>query len=125
MVLKLIPVVIILSLALSGLGILIASFMQSQQGFQVLIQILIFPLIFLAGVFFPVNDVPVWMEITSKVNPLTYGVDAIRQIFLGSGLGLGVTVLGHTMTVLNDVLVIGVLGAVLLGGAVLAFNRQD
>jgi len=125
MVLKLIPVVIILSLALSGLGILIASFMQSQQGFQVLIQILIFPLIFLAGVFFPVNDVPVWMEITSKVNPLTYGVDAIRQIFLGSGLGLGVTVLGHTMTVLNDVLVIGVLGALLLGGAVLAFNRQD
>jgi len=65
------------------------------------------------------------MEITSKLNPLTYGVDAIRQIFLGSGLGLGVTVLGHTMTVLNDVLVIGVLGAVLLGGAVLAFNRQD
>lgn len=125
MVLKLIPVVIILSLALSGLGILIASFMQSQQGFQVLIQILIFPLIFLAGVFFPVNDVPVWMEIISKVNPLTYGVDAIRQIFLGSGLGLGVTVLGHTMTVLNEVLVIGVLGAVLLGGAVLAFNRQD
>ena len=125
MVLKLIPVVIILSLALSGLGILIASFMQSQQGFQVLIQILIFPLIFLAGVFFPVNDVPVWMEIISKVNPLTYGVDAIRQIFLGSGLGLGVTVFGHTMTVLDEVLVIGLLGTTLLSGAILVFNRQE
>src|SRR5487761_114116 len=49
-VLLLIPMVAILSLGLSGLGILIASFMHSQQGFQVLIQILIFPLIFLAGV---------------------------------------------------------------------------
>jgi ABC-2 type transport system permease protein len=125
MVLTLIPIVVILALGLSGLGILIASFMQSQQGFQVIIQILIFPLIFLAGVFFPVNDVPVWMEIISKVNPLTYGVDAIRQIFLGSGLGLGVTVFGHTMTVLDEVLVIGLLGTTLLSGAILVFNRQE
>jgi ABC-2 type transport system permease protein len=42
---------VILSLGLSGLGILIASFMTSQQGFQLVIQLLIFPLIFLAGVF--------------------------------------------------------------------------
>ena len=42
LVLTLIPVVIVLSLGLSGLGILIASFMQSQQGFQMLVQILIF-----------------------------------------------------------------------------------
>jgi ABC-2 type transport system permease protein len=125
LVLTLIPVVVLLSLGLSGLGILIASFMQSQQGFQMLVQILIFPLIFLAGVFFPVNDVPGWMEVISKVNPLTYGVDAIRQIFLGSHTGLGVTVLGHVMSLSEEVLMIGLLGAVLLGGAVLAFNRQD
>jgi ABC-2 type transport system permease protein len=125
LVLELVPVVIVLSLGLSGLGILIASFMQSQQGFQMLVQILIFPLIFLAGVFFPVNDVPGWMEVISKVNPLTYGVDAIRQIFLGSHTGLGVTVLGHVMTLGEEVLMVGVLGALLLGAAVLSFNRQE
>src|SRR5487761_1761650 len=114
-VLLLIPMVAILSLGLSGLGILIASFMHSQQGSQVLIQIL----------FFPINNVPAWMEVISKVNPLTYGVDAIRQIFLGNALGLGVTVFGHTMTLLNEVLLVGALGAVLLGAAVLAFNRQE
>jgi len=124
-VLLLIPMVAILSLGLSGLGILIASFMHSQQGFQVLVQILIFPLIFLAGVFFPINNVPAWMEFISKVNPLTYGVDAIRQIFLGSAVGLGVTVFGHTMTLLNEALLVGALGVVLLGAAVLAFNRQE
>jgi ABC-2 type transport system permease protein len=125
LVLSLIPVVIILSLGLSGLGVLIASFMPSQQGFQLLVQILIFPLIFLAGVFFPVNNVPAWMEVISKLNPLTYGVDAIRQIFLGSARGLGVTVFGHTMTIVSEITLIAALGALLLTGAVLAFNRQE
>jgi ABC-2 type transport system permease protein len=125
MVLTLIPVLAVLSLGLSGLGILIASFMGSQQGFQILIQVLIFPLIFMAGVFFPVNNVPLWMEVISKVNPLTYGVDAIRQVFLGSGLGLGVSLFGHTMALGTEVLMVGILGALLLGGAVISFNRQD
>src|SRR5262249_3335929 len=97
----------------------------SQQGFQMLVQILIFPLIFLAGVFFPVNDVPGWMEVISKVNPLTYGVDAIRQIFLGSHTGLGATVRGHVMSLGEGVLMIGLPGAALLGGAVLSSTRQD
>ncbi len=123
--LGLIPMVAILALGLSGLGILIATFMTSQQGFQLVIQLLIFPLIFLAGVFFPVNDVPAWLAVISKLNPLTYGVDAIRQIFLGTSPTLGVTVLGHTMTTIQDVIVVGGLGAILLGGAVLAFNRQE
>lgn len=124
-VIGLVPLVVILALGLSGLGILIASFMTSQQGFQLVMQLLIFPLIFLAGVFFPVNDVPLWLEVASKLNPLTYGVDAIRQLFLGADAGLGVVVLGHTMTILEEVLVVGVLGAVLLAGAVVAFSRQE
>ena len=124
-VLGLLPVVAILALGLSGLGLLIASFMRSQQGFQLVIQLLIFPLIFLAGVFFPVNNVPDWLEVISKLNPLTYGVDAIRQIFLGTNPALGVTVLGHTMTILEDVAIVGVLGFVLLGSAALAFSRQE
>jgi hypothetical protein len=63
-------------------------------GFQLFMQMLVFPMIFLAGVFFPV-DVPTWMQVLSKLNPATYGVDAIRQVFLGSGPGrrrLGVSV---------------------------------
>jgi len=125
LVARLVPVVFVLSIALSGLGILIASFMRSQQGFQLLIQLLIFPLIFLAGVFFPVNQAPVWLQVLSKLNPLTYGVDAIRQIFLGASAGLGVSVFGHVMTILEEVALMGGLGAVLLAGAVWGFSRQE
>jgi ABC-2 type transport system permease protein len=130
LVVKLVPVVIILSISLSSLGLLIGSRMRSQQGFHMVTSILIFPLIWLAGVFFPVNDVPVWMEVLGKANPLTYGVDAIRRLFLdgsvaGSTNVLGVTVFGHTTTLIQDVLIVGALGALLMSIAVYAFSRQE
>ncbi|MCY4530015.1 MAG: ABC transporter permease, partial [Chloroflexi bacterium] len=85
-VLKLLPIILILSLSLSGIGILVATRMRSQQGFQFVVQLMIFPLIFLSGVFFPIDGVPTWLQIIAKINPLSYGVDAIRLIFLGPQL---------------------------------------
>ncbi|HEV7200038.1 MAG TPA: ABC transporter permease, partial [Candidatus Limnocylindria bacterium] len=126
MIVLLVPIVFILSIALSGLGLLVASYMRSQQGFQLLIQLLIFPLIFLAGVFFPINQAPEWLQVVSKFNPLTYGVDAIRQVMIGSAdPRVGVTVLGHTMTLGEEVLLIGVFAVALLTAAAWAFNRQE
>lgn len=137
LVIKVVPLLIIMSLSLSSLGILVASRMRSQQGFHVVVQLIVFPLIFLSGIFFPVNNVPVWLQIISKVNPLTYGVDAIRQIFLGSDFApvrgaigsstpvVGITVFGHTMTVLEDVMVIAILGVVMILAATWSFNKQE
>ena len=137
LVVKLIPTLVVISVSLSGLGVLVASRMRSQQGFQIIVQIIIMPLIFLSGVFFPVNNVPTWLEVISKINPLTYGVDAIRQLFLGGkvaamggvmGQGnytIGVTVLGHAMTILEDVLLVAVLGIVLMVIAAWSFSKQE
>ncbi|MFH1639253.1 MAG: ABC transporter permease [Chloroflexota bacterium] len=137
LVIEVIPTLILISVSLSGLGVLIASRMRSQQGFQIIVQIIVFPLIFLSGVFFPVNNVPAWLEVVSKINPLTYGVDAIRQIFLGpeiaaaagamgkGGYVIGVTVFGHTMTILEDILVVAVFGIVMLSAAAWSFSRQE
>lgn len=127
-VLQLVPIVLVLSFVLSGIGILIASFAPTQQGFQLFMQMLVFPMIFLAGVFFPVDSVPAWMQVLSKVNPATYGVDAIRQVFLGSGpagAGLGVSVLGHTMSLFEEFAVVGALGVVAVSAAVWRFGRQE
>ena len=138
LVVKLLPTLLILSLALSGLGILMATRMQSQQGFQFLMQLIVFPLMFLAGVFFPVDGVPVWLQIVAKVNPLTYGVDAIRQIFLapqitnaaaeisgGEVVSTGITLSGHRMGVVEDIMVIGLIGFVLLLAGVWSFSRTE
>lgn len=58
LVLMLVPTVVVLSLVPSGLGILIGSFARSQQGFQLSMLMLVFPMILLAGVFLPVDHVP-------------------------------------------------------------------
>ena len=138
LIVKLLPTLLILSLSLSGLGILMATRMHSQQGFQFLMQLIVFPLMFLAGVFFPVDGVPVWLQIVAKVNPLTYGVDAIRQIFLaplisnttaeipvGEVISTGITLSGHRMGVAEDVLVIGLIGSVFLLAGVWSFSRTE
>jgi ABC-2 type transport system permease protein len=98
-------------------------------------QLIIFPLMFLSGIFFPVNNVPVWLQVIAKVNPVSYGVDAVRQVVLdgssaaGSSLGaeqsLGINVLGHTMTVLEDAIVLVLLSLLLMTAAVWSFNRQE
>jgi ABC-2 type transport system permease protein len=132
LVAKLVPILIILSLSLSGLGILVASRMRSQQGFQLMVQLIIFPLIFLSGIFFPVNNVPVWLEFLSKINPLTYGVDAIRQLFLTGGavanagdFVFGVTVFGHSMSIAEDIMIVAVFGVIVMLLAIWSFNRQE
>jgi ABC-2 type transport system permease protein len=67
------------------------------------------------------------MEVISKINPVTYGVDAVRQVFLGaeaSAMGLGVTIGEHTFTMAQDVILVAVMIAISLGAATWAFNRQ-
>ena len=123
-VLALLPLLLILSLSLSGLGLLIGARMRSQQGFQIVMQLVIFPMMFLSGIFFPVSGVATWMEVLSKLNPVTYGIDAIRQVFLGTEVA-GVTVFGHTMGIVDSAIVVALAGVVLLTTAIWVFNRQE
>ncbi|MBE0481203.1 MAG: ABC transporter permease [Dehalococcoidia bacterium] len=133
-VLTIIPLLVLLSLTLSGLGILIASRMRSQQAFHLVVQIMVFPLVFLSGIFFPVNNVPFWLEVISKINPLTYGVDAIRQVFLSGSIVLGgdagqvttgVTLFGRTVSLAEEVAMMTAFGALLLLAAAWSFGRQE
>jgi ABC-2 type transport system permease protein len=123
-VLALLPLLLILSLSLSGLGLLIGARMRSQQGFQIVMQLVIFPMMFLSGIFFPVSGVAAWLAVLSKLNPVTYGIDAIRQVFLGTEVA-GVTVFGHTMGVVDSAIVVAMVGVVLLTTALWVFNRQE
>ena len=123
-VLALLPLLLILSLALSGLGLLIGARMRSQQGFQIVMQLVIFPMMFLSGIFFPVSGVATWLEVLSKLNPVTYGIDAIRQVFLGTEVA-GVTVFGHTMGIVDSAIVVSMAGVVFLTIAIWAFNKQE
>jgi len=66
---------------LFGTGI--ASLMEDVQGFQLIINFLIMPLFFLSGTFFPLEGLPKTLATIVKVNPLSYGVDALRGTLVG------------------------------------------
>jgi ABC-2 type transport system permease protein len=81
-VLILIPIILLLALGLTSLGVAIAARMHSFEGFPIVMNFILMPLFFLSGAFFPLQGLPSWMEVLTKIDPLTYGVDALRGIAL-------------------------------------------
>lgn len=72
------------SIALVSLGLALGSLMESLEGFQVISAFLVFPLFFLSGALFPVDDrLPVWLQKLVVINPLSYTVDGVRGALLG------------------------------------------
>ncbi|MDY6795658.1 MAG: ABC transporter permease [Actinomycetota bacterium] len=71
-------VMIVISLGLTSMGVLIASRMRSFEGFPIVMNFILLPMFFLSGAMFPLQDLPGWMDVLTKVNPMTYGVDALR-----------------------------------------------
>jgi len=66
-----------------GLGLVFASKMKDMQGFNLIMNFVIFPLFFLSGALFPLDNLPGFIKIVSFVNPLTYGIDGLRGVLIG------------------------------------------
>jgi ABC-2 type transport system permease protein len=57
--------------------------MESLEGFQLIVSFVVFPLYFLSGALFPLDNLPTWLTILTTLDPVTYGVDALREVMLG------------------------------------------
>lgn len=82
---SIIPIMLLISIGFDCFGLFIASIMDSFEGFQTIMSFVIMPTFFLSGALFPLTNAPVWLKTLSSLNPLTYGVDAIREIILNEG----------------------------------------
>lgn len=70
-----------------GIGVIVTAGMKSQETAQLMISMINFPMMFFSGVFFPVEQMPKFAHYVSKVLPLTYAADALRNVMiLGAGL---------------------------------------
>jgi ABC-2 type transport system permease protein len=61
-----------------GLGIAFASRMKDFQGFQIIWNFTVFPILIFSNAFFPLSGLPHWLRNVAYFNPLTYGVDGLR-----------------------------------------------
>ncbi len=75
---------ILIAFFFTALGTAIASLLEDMQGFNLIMNFLIMPLYFLSGAFYPISNLPSFIRIISYIDPLTYGVDALRGILIGA-----------------------------------------
>lgn len=102
------------SFALTSLGLLIASRMESFEGFNLIMNFLIMPMFLLSGAFFPMQGLPAWLKTLVSVNPLTYAVDALRGVIIGI----------HEYALTTDILFMVGFAILMTAVAVTAFSRE-
>lgn len=73
----------VVAFGLTGLGYLIAWSMDSTQGFHAIMNLFLIPMWLLSGAVFPAEGAPVWLQWVVRLNPLTYGVSAVRWSMYG------------------------------------------
>ena len=133
--LQLLPVMALMALTMTSAGIALGSRLRSVESFQMVSNLTIMPSMFLSGIFFPVNNVPAWMEVLVKINPVTYAVAPIRSIALSgqvpagtSGLAaqvVSIEVFGHVLSTLESLGVLAAFGVLILMVAVRSFRAQQ
>ncbi|MDE3054565.1 MAG: ABC transporter permease [Gemmatimonadota bacterium] len=77
-------VLAVTTVAFVSVGLIIGSFMDSPEGFQLVSSFVVFPLFFLSGALFPIDRLPGWLAPFTFLDPLTYAVDALRAVMVGS-----------------------------------------
>lgn len=115
---------LLLAAVITSLGILIAARQKTMEGFQVIMQFLLLPMLFLSGAFFPFTGgtgAAAVLKAIGQVNPMSYGVDAMRQIALADKLPPALSL--HPAGV-DAVILVGFF-ALFLVPAVLLFSKQD
>jgi ABC-2 type transport system permease protein len=109
--------VVLTSLGFVALGVVIANLIDSLEGFNLVMSLLIMPAFFTSGALFPIFVLPEWMQTLAKLNPLSYGVDALREVLVGfppSYFGLG-----------RDVATLAAFTSAMLLLAVFTFERRS
>ncbi len=124
----LIPVVFALAFALAALGVAIASRMRSMQAFQMVMNFLLMPIFFLSGALFPLSgNLPDWMTVLTRIDPASYGMDALRQVVLPAQVmaAFRLTLFDQVLPIALEMVALVAFGLVMLGVAIVNFRQRD
>jgi ABC-2 type transport system permease protein len=125
LVLQLWPIMFLGAFALASMGVAVAARIRSIESFQMINQFVMFPLIFLSGIFFPLQGLPAWMNVLVRINPVSYAVDPLRRLILeAQGLpeavmgrlsesGLALSIGGHEVSIALGVAIVTGFGIVM------------
>ena len=106
-------IMFLISFLFTALGTAIASILEDFQGFQLIMNFLVMPLFFLSGSLFPLTSAPSVLKLISSFDPLSYGVDGLREVLIGT----------NHFGLLQDIAVLGVLTIITLSISSYLFSK--
>ena len=125
---------LLLSFTLTAFGVMMAARIKQIQAFMALTQMLVMPLFFLSGALYPLNGLPAWLTVLTRLDPLTYIVDPMRQAVFShlnlppetmAVLSPGITWGSWHVPVGVSLGIVAVMGATLLGIAIMEFQKTE
>ncbi len=125
---------LLIAFAVTAFGMMVATSFKQAQTFNSVMQVLVFPIIFLSGALYPVSGLPTWLGVLNRLNPLTYAVDPLRRLVFDRldisdaarrTLAPGVTWWGWRVPSLVEVGIVLAGGVAMLAVAIFQFTRTE
>ena len=125
---------LLLALTLTAFGVMMAARISQIQSFMALQQMLLMPLFFLSGALFPLGNLPAWLQVLTRIDPLTYAVDPVRRAVFAHlhappgvvhRLNPGVTWGGWRVPTSVEVAMVAAMGLAFLAVAIWEFQRAE
>ena len=109
--------VFLVSFALTALGFTIAWPMDSSQAFHGIVNLFLIPLWLLSGALFPLAGASGWIRVIMRLNPLTYGVEGLRELLYPGA--------ENTFPLTSSIATLLLFSLVMFGFAFLMANRRS
>jgi ABC-2 type transport system permease protein len=134
LVVVLLAEVFLLSFTLTAFGLAIVARITQVQTVMGIMQMLLLPLSFLSGALYPLSNLPTWLGIVTRLNPLTYAVHPVRTAVFHhldapapvlARLNPPITWWGWEVPTSLQLLLVAAIGALLLGVAIRQFQKVE
>jgi ABC-2 type transport system permease protein len=134
LLLTLVGELLLLSFTLTAFGVMMAARIKQIQAFMALTQLFVLPLFFLSGALYPLNGLPSWLTVLTRIDPLTYIVDPMRRAVFDhlalspqalNVLSPGVTWAGWLVPLGLSLGIVAVMGLAMLGIAIAEFRKTE
>jgi ABC-2 type transport system permease protein len=125
---------LLVAVSLTALGVVLAARMRQVDTFAVVMQFVVLPLFFLSGALFPLHNLPQWLTVLTRVDPLSYAVDPMRRAVLEhvaapaaarTVFGAPITWNGWAVPVGVELGLVATFGAVMLAVSMALFARTE
>jgi ABC-2 type transport system permease protein len=125
---------LLLAFSITAFGVMAAARVTQMQSFMGLMQLIVMPMFFISGALFPVTDLPGWLALLNRLDPLTYAVSPMRSLVFNhlnlsqaaeQALNPGITWFGWKVPVGLEIFMVLALGLAMLGIAIWEFNAGE